>query len=107
MGCAPGPVIHSACPGCGRVNSAFMGNSGWGHQMMCCSDECGRRVGAAIKAASGDDRVAFFRRMEEHARHSREAVVDEYISGARVDAGGPEEMPSWNDNVDAAYGRMA
>lgn len=32
----PGP-----CPVCGKEGGAIMGKTDWGHNVDCCSDECG------------------------------------------------------------------
>lgn len=32
------------CPVCGKKEGAYQGNSAWGHNVMCCSNECGEEM---------------------------------------------------------------
>lgn len=42
------PVLGD-CPICGKKEGASMGSSSWGHNIECCSQECGERLGEIIK----------------------------------------------------------
>lgn len=51
MGCSNSyaPLNLGPCANCGKEGSAFMGSSAWGHDHMCCSDACGKRLAAKIR----------------------------------------------------------
>jgi hypothetical protein len=37
------------CPNCGIKEGACMGMSEWGHDIPCCSDECGKAIKRKLK----------------------------------------------------------
>lgn len=41
------------CSNCGRDGGAFMGSSEWGHDFMCCSRACGRRLAHKLQHGMG------------------------------------------------------
>ena len=43
--------IPGKCPNCDKPDSAIALNSLWGHDVMCCSDKCGREFGAKLLAS--------------------------------------------------------
>lgn len=42
------------CPNCGKPNSAIMGSTSWGHDYLCCSEACGKRLGQKIDSGMID-----------------------------------------------------
>ncbi len=36
------------CPNCGKPNSAVRGSTSRGHDYLCCSEACGKRLGQKI-----------------------------------------------------------
>lgn len=43
-GYIPGP-----CANCGKPGQGYMSSSAWGHDYMCCSQRCGKRLGQRIE----------------------------------------------------------
>jgi hypothetical protein len=37
------------CPNCGKQHGASMGSSRWGHNITCCSDECGMAIAKKLQ----------------------------------------------------------
>jgi len=40
---------RSPCSFCGKEQGGMMGSSCWTHRFMCCSEECGKALGEALK----------------------------------------------------------
>lgn len=47
--CGYNHVKIEDCPNCGAKESARMGSSKWGHDIMCCGDDCGFAVAKKIE----------------------------------------------------------
>ncbi len=54
MGCGSGYVPKPGpCPVCRKSEGAHTGSTGWGHNFMCCSEECGTKAMAIIEKNAG------------------------------------------------------
>lgn len=85
--------IAGPCPGCGKPDAARMSSSRWLHNISCCSDQCGKRVGEALQVARESNEYVFFEQMKQHAESMLHKIETEEITCARMEAGGPEELP--------------
>ncbi len=75
------------CPGCGKPDAARMNSSRWRHNVSCCGDECGFRVGEALKRAHDSDPYKFFEAMLTHAREQIRLIELAEIDEARIEHG--------------------
>jgi len=71
------------CPGCGKPNSAFMGCPGFDHDLLCCSKECGKKIGEIISTNKKTKRY----------KHLKSALYKVQCSIAREETKGL--FPNW------------
>lgn len=72
-----------SCPMCGKPDSARQGDSRWGHDEMCCSDECGKAYGDSAQRAHREieKQRQIIVRARETLKHWNAALRDAVAKG--------------------------
>lgn len=59
------------CPCCGKKGGAYMSSSSWGHDISCCSEECGKKIKNQLEA-------------NKNSPAYKNALTDYYIAEEKV-----------------------
>ena len=62
------------CPGCGKPDSAVFGSSEWGHNLLCCSGECGEKVAGILNENECSDEYVRAEKALERAKKKLDSV---------------------------------
>lgn len=75
--------IAPDCPGCGAPDAARMSSTRWGHDVSCCSDECGARVGEALNRMRATDEYKDAERRLATAQMTLRQIHDRTLASVR------------------------